>query len=434
MAGSSKKLWWLIFLCLFISGSFLFSFHLPSSATVIESDEADEEEENLDVEESIEFATPSTTKDLITFDIFEDITRARALLEPMKCGFTVVPSRSAVRSKPAVKSKSAAKSKPGTKSKKVKKKGKSRGKTAQSRRSVIKNELGEFTILLAIENVKTREIQVVKVHPKLGAKSEGILIEPGKSNGVNTKFTIVYPEHHIVLALKRPVRHGTTFKEVVYTPYSDGLDIPQVTHAGLQYLKNTVSAAKNDLLRRNVTPLSCDKFVENDISVALAIIEHIDPQKIESGKYTAEHLIHETLVIMGTNKQNAYRYSRSKAGAQGLFQFIPDTYKRIVRLYPEARLHDDFAFGMEDHVNAAKAAFLLFDADTRVLANGKKARLINEPDAWGRFLASAYNCGSGRTRGAMDRNGDNWCRSVPAETQIYIKKYDAVREWLRLQP
>ena len=51
-------------------------------------------------------------------------------------------------------------------------------KTAKRQR----NELGEFSILLAIENVKTREIHVVKVHPKLGARSEGIVIEPaGKS-------------------------------------------------------------------------------------------------------------------------------------------------------------------------------------------------------------------------------------------------------------
>jgi len=396
----------LIFICLFISGYFLFSHSLPSSVHAVESYENEEEE--TDLEDSIEFASPSDLHDIINFNIFEDIVRAKELLEKMRCGFTVVRGQKTIKVR---------------KGKKVKK------VTVKGR-----NELGEFTILLAIENLKNRDIQVIRVHPKLGARTEGAVVEPGRSNGVNTKFTIVYPEHHIVLAIKRPVRQGTTFKEVVYTPYSEGLDIPVVRKAGLEYLKNTLSRAKNDLIERRVRPLSCDKFIEDDVSLTLAIIEHIDPLKFESGKYTTEKLIHETLVILGTNKQNAYRFSASRAGARGLFQFIPGTYKRIARLYPQAGLTKDFVRGMEDHENAAKASFLLFDADMRVLGDVRKEQLLNDPHALGRFLASAYNCGSGKTRGAMNRHGENWSSGVPAETQIYLKKFDAVWQWLHLQP
>jgi hypothetical protein len=346
------------------------------------------------------------------------------MLENMTCGFKVVKVAKYEKVKKQVKGK---KSKKGSKG--------SKGKTIIVKvKKGVKNELGDFNILLAIENLKTRKIQVVTVHPKFGARAEGVAIDPGKSNGVNTKFTIVYPEHHIVLALKRPVRHGTSFKEAVYTPYSEGLDIPDVRKAGLEYLKNVLSKAKSDLIERNVRPLSGDRFIDDDVSLTLAIIEHIDPQKFESGKYTAERLIHETLVIMGTNKQSAYRYSASKAGARGLFQFIPDTYKRIARLYPRAGLENDFIHGMEDHENAAKASFLLFDADLRALNNGRKDQIMNDPRALGRFLASAYNCGAGRTKGAMDRHGGNWCSGVPSETQIYLKKYDVVWEWLHRQP
>ena len=154
------------------------------------------------------------------------------------------------------------------------------------------------------------------------------------------------------------------------------------------------------------------------------------PSNSRAENYTTEKLIHETLVILGTNRENAYRYSASKAGARGLFQFIPDTYRRIAWLYPRAELKRDFVPGMEDHENAAKASFLLFDADMRALSNGEKEQVLNEPQALGRFLASAYNCGSGKTKGAMDRHGENWCSRVPDETQVYIKKYDAVWEWL----
>ncbi len=380
-----------------------------SVAFMTDSVQDDEDEaEDTAVEDSIEFTSPVESHDLINFNIFEDIAKARALLEKQKAGFEVVRIKKEKKSK----------------------KGKKRKKTE----IIARASLGEFSILLAIENVKTREIQVVKVHPKLGAKSDNIVIEPGRSNGVNTKFTIIYPEHHVVLALKRPVRQGVSFREAVYTPYSEGLDIPDVRREGLEYLKNVLARAKYDLLRKRVTPLSSPSFIADDVSLTLAIIEHIDPQKFESGKYTAEKLINETLVILGTNKENAYRYSASKAGARGLFQFIPDTYKRIARMYPRAELKRDFIPGMEDHENAAKASFLLFDADMRALNDGEKGQIVSDSQALGRFLASAYNCGAGRTKGAMDRHRENWCSKVPDETQIYIKKYDAVWEWLHRRP
>jgi hypothetical protein len=344
------------------------------------------------IEESIEFAPTSESHTVIKFNVFEDIAKARELLEKKRCGFKTIRSK--------------------------------KGKNI---------EIGEFTVLLAVEDVKTREIKIVRVHPKLGGRSEGIVAEPGQSNGVNTKFTITYPEHHIVLATKRPVRHGISFKEIIYTPYSESLDIPAVREAGLEYLRNILRGAKSDLAKKGAVSLS-KQFVVDDISVALVIIEHIDPLKFESGKYTTEQLIHETLVILGTNKEKAYRFSASKAGARGLFQFIPKTYKKIVRLYPRAGLDKDFTRGMEDHTNAAKASLLLFDADIRIINNGRTDRLTDNPQEIGRLLASAYNCGSGKTRAAIERHGGKWNAKVPQETQIYLKKFDAVLGWLRAQP
>lgn len=397
-----------LFLLLFLFLFVLPPFHapVPSSAQTAEDAEG-HEDGDMEDEDSIEFQSPAGERDLINFDIFEDISRARARLEKMSCGFKVVRSKTVKRVK--------------------------KGKRWKTQVTWGKSELGGFTILLALLNVQNREIQVVRVHPRLGARSERGVIEPGKANGVNTKFTILYPERHVVLALKRPVRSGSTFKEVIYTPYSEGIDTPAVRKAGMDYLKNIIAGAKDDLLRRRVRPRSCDSFIDNDISVVLAIIEHIDPGKFSSGKYTTEKLINETLVILGTNKHNAYRYSRSKAGAMGLFQFIPGTYKRVSNLYPQAGLVKDFVRGMEDHENAAKASFLLFDADMNVLADPRRQRLLDDPAAMGRFLASAYNCGPGRTRGSMERHGDNWPSAVPSETQTYLQKFDAVLSWYRTE-
>lgn len=395
----------------------------------VDEDETEEIEEieEINVEDSIEFFSSSEMRDKINFNIFEDIERAKRLLDDEHCDFNVVKLKQVVRTKKVGKTKTVAKTKKAPKAKKGVK-----SKKASKQKTIERSELGEFNIILAIEDIKTREIKIVKVHPKFGTRSEGVIIEPGKPNGVNTKFTIVYPEQHIVLAIKRPVRSGNSFKEASYTPYSENLDIPEIREAGLEYLRNTLGTAKRDLLDRGVKPISCNEFVADDVSVALAIIEHIDPQKFQSGRYTTEKLINETLVVMGTNKQNAYRYSVSKAGARGLFQFIPDTYKRIVRRYPKAGLNLDFIKGMEDHINAAKASFLLFDADMRALNNGRDEQLMNSPEVLGRFLASAYNCGAGKTKNAMDRYGKNWTSRVPLETQIYLNKYDAVWDWLQL--
>lgn len=349
--------------------------------------------EEVNIEESIEFTPTVESHNVINFNIFEDIARARDLLEKWKCGFQTV------------------------KSKKRK-----------------KFELGEFTILCAIEDIRTREIRVVRVHPKRGGSLGDLVVEPGKSNGVNTKFKVTYPEHNIVLAIKRPVRHGMSFKEVIYTPYSEDIDIQVVREAGLEYLRNVLKAAKDDLMKKGVFP-SCETSFADNISIALAIIEHIDPLRFDSGKYSAEKLINETLVILGTNKEKAYRFSTSTAGARGLFQFIPKTYKRIVDLYPQAGLYKDFTRGMEDHKNAAKASLLLFDADIRIMNNGRSGQLTAyTPYEIGRLLASAYNCGSGRTKGAFEKHGDKWSLKIPPETQIYLKKFDAVWEWLHGTP
>ena len=217
----SRKIRPSLFVTLLMLFCLVFSSPLPSLAlgSTTRPDDSEAADESVG-EGLIEFSSPSTTTDLINFDIFEDIARARAVLEGRRCGFHVVKMKRVGRAK------------------------KARWKRKQ------RQELGEFDILLAVENVKTREIQIARVDPKLGTRSENIIVEPGKSNGVNTKFTILYPEHHVVLALKRPVRRGATFREVIYTPYSDALDIPAVRNAGLEYLKSTIDGAKWDLTRR----------------------------------------------------------------------------------------------------------------------------------------------------------------------------------------
>jgi len=89
---------------------------------------------------------------------------------------------------------------------------------------------------------------------------------------------------------------------------------------------------------------------------------------------------------------------------------------------------------MEDHENAAKATLLLFDADLRIMNYGRTNHITDDPREIGRLLASAHNCGSGKTKSAYEKHGVKWNSKVPTETQIYLKKFDAVWEWLHVHP
>jgi len=104
------------------------------------------------------------------------------------------------------------------------------------------------------------------------------------------------------------------------------------------------------------------------------------------------------------NKEKAYAYSISSAGARGLVQMIPSTYSLIVRKYPSARLNASFAEGMSDPVNAVVAQILLCDSDWQAIRSRKDVDAKNI----GPYLAAAYNGGVGRVISFLDHDGSDW--------------------------
>jgi hypothetical protein len=235
-----------------------------------------------------------------------------------------------------------------------------------------------------------------------------------------------------VLALRTTVRSGpNSFKEVVYTPYSPGIDTWQVRRAGLEYLVRQIDLAHQDLKARNVSLTGFDGLSANtmasDVSLVLSIIEHIDPVRFKNCPQGEENaLVHEVLTIVGANTTEAYAYSKSSAGARGLFQLIPDTYRRLREKYPRAGLMKDFVSGSLDHGNAAKASMLLFDSDLADLPRERMADMRQNIRAIGTYLAAAYNCGAGRVQKSARVCGDNWTCRLPEETKLYLKKFDVV--------
>lgn len=289
-----------------------------------------------------------------------------------------------------------------------------------------------YNVLLAVKNIKDRNSNIELLRLKRnGEKSPpGFEIEFEKPNGANTEFTIKRPEGFIVLAIKRVVggkKNG--YREVVYTPYSKELDLPEIRQEGQNYLRTMISRAADNLRQRGVRSRSFGMLVADvvpsSVAFTLSINEHIDPGRFRAGVPDVK-LINEVLVVIGANKENAFRYAVSKAGARGLFQFIPTTYALVRIKYPKVDLERDFIKGMDDHLNAAKGSLLLFDLDMSRLPKEDREYLRNNPETMGRYLAATYNGGPGHATSALKRHGRGWEKYVKPETIVYLQKFTAL--------
>ena len=306
-----------------------------------------------------------------------------------------------------------------------------RDKHGRKREKVVWEKVVKPNFLLAVEDLRERKISPVRITSK-GCVTSGFEVAKCRANGVGSRFEVEHPEHMAVLALRTMVHSdGKSYKEVVYTPYSPEIDTWQVRKAGLDYLMHQIECAYKDLKMSNVR-LGGFRRLEaqvtpTEVALVLSIVEHIDPLRFKScpeGQEAA--LVHEVLTLIGANTINAYAYSKSSAGARGLFQFIPKTYERIREKYPTAHLNRRFVAGCNDHVNAAKASLLLFDSDLADASRKWLLSLRKNVRAVGLYLAAAYNCGSKRVEESARGCGNQWTCRLPEETKTYLKKFDVV--------
>jgi hypothetical protein len=340
----------------------------------------------------------------ISFDIRDDIRRGQEFLRDKNAGHSLI--------------------------KEEKRKARS-GRKGRKREKVVSEQIIKPNFLLAVQDLKERKISEVRITSD-GSVTNGFEVTKSRGTGVGSRFEVKYPENMAILALRTTVRSDkNSFKEVVYTAYSPEIDTPQVRRDGLDYLMQQIDLAHKDLAARNVKLVGLDGLETDtmlaEVSLVLSIIEHMDPVRFmncQEGKEIA--LVHEVLTIVGANTTDAYAYSKSPAGARGLFQLIPDTYKRLREKYPKAGLKADFVSGCTDHVNAAKASLLLFDSDLADLPRERLSAMKQNARAIGKYLAAAYNCGSGKVQKSARVCGDKWTCRLPEETKIYLKKFDVV--------
>ncbi len=352
---------------------------------------------------NVEIAAPASRPDT---DPTNDIDRAKLMLANKQVGYTTKPIRQAI-------------------TKTYRKKKKTYSKIVGYR--VVGHELADVHYLLTVKRLDDDRIEIIRVGAD-GKGAEGYDIGwKRRLNGVNTHFVVKNPEGCVVLALKRAVRSERGFQEVVYVPFTDGINTLPMRQRGLSIMRAAIETARAELAAsgiasRALPELGVYEVAPSDIPLTLAWIEHIDPGRMNE---PIEHLMNEVLVIIAGNEDDAYAYAVSSARARGLYQFIPSTYDMIRRAYPKAGLKEDFVNGMLDHVNAAKAAFLLIDNDLAAVPLEKRRALRADARAFARYAAAAYNAGSGRAVKAY-KDGTIQRKDLPDETKNYLEKYDKV--------
>ena len=275
-------------------------------------------------------------------------------------------------------------------------------------------------IAIAIDDGRDRihVIRGIKRDRGLDVLTPGYQLAVRRDNGFNSDIDVITPADGRVLAVKYPVmndrnRFGEFLPviQAVYTPFSPEIMTVDIIKEGIEVQDDLIDKAYRKLKGRHVSSAAfpgrkVTDVIPKDMLTVLLLNEHIDPGEFYSAP-SAPYLVKKVLTIIGANKEKAYAYTISPAGAFGLVQMIPSTYRLLLSQYPSAGLNPSFASGMTDAVNAVMAQVLLCDADWETI------RKIEEvpPEKIGPYLAAAYNGGVGRVLNILRHDKNDWMDS-----------------------
>jgi hypothetical protein len=134
--------------------------------------------------------------------------------------------------------------------------------------------------------------------------------------------------------------------------------------------------------------------VPPEVLTTLAVIEQTDDADYVTKNEAA---FNEVLSQYGLKREEAYRYSVSRAGALGPMQFTnrrgKGTYALVVRRCPEARLDPNFERGATNLLNSMKAAVCLFDIELAQMRPEIRMAYHDNMKVLGIFPVAAYNGG-----------------------------------------
>lgn len=253
-------------------------------------------------------------------------------------------------------------------------------------------------------------------------KNTLVKIRVVRANGVNTAVTIFDEDgkSFTPLLVQYPIEKNGKYNETAYyISVHPALRTPDAVSAGKVYLRTTIDLAIKRLKEKGVT-ISPDIIA---IAERLCVIEHAD--HIRYRTENRADLFDEIYMLLAFNEGNTYRYAVSFAGAGGLVQMIPATYRMVRTMHPKVGLMEDFVSGMRNHVNAVQAQLLYMQDTWNDLAANEDVAfaLENGTATQTELMAAGYNSNPARLPAYLRRGGANWRTLIPRETQMYLDIY-----------
>ena len=273
----------------------------------------------------------------------------------------------------------------------------------------------EMALAILDPDGKIRIARAIKRDPGFDVLTPGFILSMRRENGINSDIACVHPPGGKVVAVKYPVSNeryrfgpGDLVIQAVYTPYSGEIKTEEVIKRGIDVQNGFIDKAYSHLRSRGVLSRAFPgrrvaEVIPKDILRVLLVNEHIDPSEFKSAGAT-KPLVERVLTVIGTNRDKAYAYSISPAGARGLVQMIPSTYSLLLARYTSAGLRSNFAEAVSDPINAVMAQVLLCDSDWEAI----RTRSDLPAERVGPYLAAAYNGGVGRVLKALSNDEMEW--------------------------
>jgi len=299
-------------------------------------------------------------------------------------------------------------------------------------------------VRVAFHNWKTRELDYVVMTKEsfLDADSEKQTVSQNgtrlsvrtiRGNGVNTPIVLIDEngETQQPLLVQYPVeKFGRYIETAYYMSTHPGLVTPEVVNAGKYYVRNVIEIAREKLRAKGI--LIQPKVA--DIAERLATVEHVDHDRFR--KELHPNIYNDVFTLFALNEGQTYRYSVSSAGAGGMVQMIPATYRMMRNHYPGAGLIPDFVEGMRNHVNASQAMLLYMQMTWNdLIANPTVAgAFFNGIATQPQLMAAGYNSNPARLPGYINRGGESWTSLIPRETRMYLQIYASLERFVPMTP
>ena len=240
----------------------------------------------------------------------------------------------------------------------------------------------------------------IKAKHVTGTGAERLMFAFSKDGEQLKVYGRKFPVFDAALLKKKQWRAvAKTAKPIIYLPFTEDTFDPLFVSGGKEYLLSTARKAIEELRLAQAPSAAYPgeliaDVVPAEVIATLAVIEQTDDGDFVKKKQDA---FNDVLSQYGLKREEAYRYSVSRASALGPMQFTNrkgnGTYSLVVRKCRAAKIDPNFERGATNLLNAMKAAICLFDIELSQMRPEIRHAYAGNMEVLGIFPVAAYNGG-----------------------------------------